>query len=83
MRETDKKVDDVGCFIWGSLFEIVKLSVFLFLWLYCGIPFWTLVLWGVCIGFAIGCIVVVYYILDSKKIRKHPSEGLNTEKESR
>ena len=47
---------------WILLLEIAKLAVFLYLWLYCGIAFWTLVAWGVAIGVVIAAVVAVVCI---------------------
>ena len=44
---------------WILLLELAKLAVFLYLWLYCGIAFWTLVAWGVAIGVLIAVVVAV------------------------
>ena len=46
---------------WILLLEIAKLAVFLFLWLYCGIAFWTLVAWAVAVGVVITAVVAVVY----------------------
>lgn len=44
---------------WILLIEAIKLAVFLFLWFYCGIAFWTLVVWGLGIGLVISVAVAV------------------------
>ena len=46
---------------WIFLIEAIKLAVFLFLWLYCGIAFWTLVAWAVAVGVVITAVVAVVY----------------------
>ncbi len=58
---------------WILLLELAKLAVFLYLWLYCGIAFWTLVAWGVAIGVLIA--VVVAAVRLCKKERQSSGHG--------
>ena len=62
------------------LLELAKLAVFLYLWLYCGIAFWTLVAWGVTIGVVIAAAVAVVCIC--RKERQNNGHGDRVQKNS-
>ena len=52
---------------WLLVIEAIKLAVFLFLWFYCGIAFWTLVAWGLGIGLVISVVVAVVWLVQKGK----------------
>ncbi len=60
---------------WIYFIEAIKLAFFLFLWLYCGIAFWTLVVWGLGVGIVIVVIVATIFLVTEMK-RKKKQEGL-------
>ncbi len=60
----------------GCLFEIIKLVLFLFLWLYCGIAFWTLIAWGMAVGVLIAAGVAVVCLCKKERQNKgHDDRG--------
>ena len=60
---------------WIYFIEAIKLTIFLFLWLHCGIAFWTLVAWGLGIGIVMVVIVATIFLVMEMK-RKKKQEGL-------